>query len=152
MRVLSQDCKFAVHSNAIAAGAADVSTLTGVDTAGYDGICFLIQFGAIVTGAATGVKAQSSSGAADGTGDAFADIAGTLITVTDDQDSKIVYMDIVNPPERWVRCFIARATQNSTIESIVAILYNTHNPEPVTHDTTVSTLSETTIAPANGTA
>jgi hypothetical protein len=151
MQALSHDAKITRHSNAIAAGATNVTTLTGVDMAGYDAVCFVICLGTITSGAATSAKAQSSSGAADGTGDAFADIAGSSVTIADTLSNKIVYVDVIRPVERWVRLAILRATQNAAIDSITAIQYQTKDHRPVTHDTTVS-IGKTLVDSINGTA
>lgn len=150
MRInIGKDCKFVRCKNAVAAGAADITDATGVDTAGFDSVCFVFEFGAIVSGAATSVKAQSSSD--NGSTDTYADIAGTSITVGDDQDNKVAILDIHRPPERYVKPFVARATQNATLEGIIAILYN-GNASPVTQDTTVMATSELHWSPAVGTA
>lgn len=144
-----KDCKFVRCKNAVAAGATAITDASGVDMAGFDSVCFIFEFGAIVAGAETGVKAQSSSD--DGSTDTYADIAGTSVTVADDQDNKIAILDIHRPPERYVKPYVSRATQNATLEGITAILYN-GNASPVTQGTTVMSASELHWSPAVGTA
>lgn len=120
-QTLSQCAKFGLHSTAVAAGAAAIDSLTGIDTAGYDGICFQVTFGAIVSGAATSFKVQVSSDS--GSTDDWTDVAGTSVTVADDADNTVFYLDYANPEKRYVRLYISRATQNSTVNAVTYILY-----------------------------
>ena len=109
---------------------------------------FIVSFGAIVTGAATTVKAQSSSD--DGSGDAYDDIAGSAVTVADTYDGKLVLLNVSEPDEQYVRCIVTRATQNATVNSIVAIL---HSPKqrPVTQDSNIAA-SKSILSAIKGTA
>jgi hypothetical protein len=147
----SKDCKLVRVSNAVAAGTTDVTPAAGVDTAGYDGVCFLFGFGTITSGAVTSVKAQSSSDAA--VADAYSDIAGSSQTVADTESNKTRYLDILRPPERYVLPIVDRGTQNAVLDGIWAILYRAHGAtvQPVTHDTSVSG-GELLVAPLVGTA
>jgi hypothetical protein len=146
---LSKECKLIRVSNAVAAGVTTV-TSSAVDMRGYETCLFLVPFGAIVTGAATSIKVQQSSD--DGSTDTYDDLTGTSVTVADDQDNKIAYVEVTRPLKRYIKCIVSRATQNSTVDAIVAIL---GGPKaiPVTHDsTTVMAASETWTSPAEGTA
>jgi hypothetical protein len=134
--------------NAVAAGTGDTIQSDAVDMAGFEGVMFIVKFGAIVAGAVTTVKAQQSATAAlAGTED---DLTGTAISVADDDDNQVAILDIYRPGDRYVNCAVVRATQNVTIESIVAVQYGANNV-PVTQPSTVSG-SETHISPAEGTA
>lgn len=144
-----KDCQVVRASNAVAAGAANITNIAGIDCAGFDSICFLVEFGAIVTGAATSIKLQCSSD--DASADAYADIAGTSVTVADDQDNKVAIIDLHHPPERYIKLYVSRATQNSTIEGVTAILYN-GGVHPVTQGSTVMAASELHWFPIEGTA
>lgn len=132
----------------VAAGAAASTALTSsvVDTAGYDGVLFVVPFGPIVTGAVTSIKAQQDT--VVGMGSA-ADIAGSNQTVADDADNRTFVIDIKRPRERFVQCVVSRATQNATVGAITAILYNS-TLTPVSHGSTVAV--ESFVSPAEGTA
>jgi hypothetical protein len=148
--MLLEDCKIVRVSNAVAAGATD-SNGAAVDMSGYEGVLFLVAFGAIVSGAATSVKAQQGA-ASDGSDGA--DLEGTSVTVADTDDNKIVALDIYRPRSangKYVRPVVKRATQNATIDSITAILYN-GRIKPQALDTTLVALSKSVGSPALGTA
>lgn len=106
-------------SNAVAAGTTAINSDV-VDTQGYDGVEFLVPFGAIVTNGVQSVKAQS--GDQSDLSDA-ADMSGSSITVEDDDDNKVARVNVIRPLKRYVRCVVSRATQNSTVDAIIAILY-----------------------------
>jgi hypothetical protein len=133
------DLKIVLHSAAVAAGATDIVPPAGVDCTGFGGVTFVVAFGAIVTGAATTIKAQSSSD--DGAVDTYDDIKGSMITVPDTADGKLFLLDITEPDEKFVKCIVGRATQNATVNSIIAILH-TAKVRPVSQDSNVgATLS-----------
>jgi len=142
---LSKNAKTVVISNAVAAGTSDLATLNSVDMQNYESVMFVIQFGAIVAGAATSVKTQQSADDSS-----FADLEGTSQTVLDTDDNKAFVIDIVKPLDRYVRPVVLRATQNSTIESITAVLYGARKM-PITNDATIGG-SETHVSPDEGTA
>lgn len=135
-RAAIHDNEIIRHSNAVAAGTTDVEPANGIDSANCDGILFLAAFGSITAGAATTVKAQQSS-VVDGSGDDFSDIAGTSVTVADDDDNQIVALEIKRPTKRYVRCVVTRATQNSAVDGIIAIRQGA-NKRPVTQGATVA--------------
>lgn len=144
--MLLENIKIVRVSAAVAAGSAD-SNGTAVDMQGYDGVVFVASIGAIVTGAVASLKAQQ--GAQAGGGDA-ADLAGTSVVIADDQDGKCAILDIYRPTDRYVRPVVMRATQNVTIDSVVAILYNGRKA-PVALDTTAIATSKAVASPALGT-
>lgn len=120
----------------------------GVDTLGYEGVCFKIAFGAITSGAATSVKLQQSDD--NGVSDGYSDIVGSSQTVADTDDGKIVLLDVHRPQKRYLCAAISRATQNATVDYMEAILYN-GNQVPITADSTVAS-QEIFVSPAEGTA
>lgn len=117
---LAHNCKIVRCSNAVAAGTTTVNG-TGVDTAGYEGVLFVLQLGALTATNVTTLKAQGSSD--DGSADAYADMAGASAVAADTESGKILYLDVADPREKWVRPVVTRATANAVIESIIAILY-----------------------------
>lgn len=133
-------------SNAVAAGQTAVNG-TAVDMRGFETVVFLVALGAIVSGAATSVKAQQ--GAASNGSDA-ADLAGTGITVADTDDNLVVALEVHRPTDRYVRPVVLRATQNVTVDGIVAILFNGRKA-PIALDATVVAASKVVASPALGT-
>jgi hypothetical protein len=144
--MLLENQKVVRVSNAVAAGTTTING-TAVDMTGYDGVMFLVLLGAIVSGAATSLKAQQ--GAASDGGDA-ADLAGTGITIGDTDDNKIVALDIYRPQNRYVRPVVLRATQNATVDGIIAVLYN-GRVKPAVVDATLLAASKSVGSPALGT-
>src|ERR1043166_808539 len=126
--MLPEDTKI-VQAITITAGAAGTSAINGtaIDTSGFDGCLFVVQFGAIVAGAATSIKVQEDTTSAFG---AAADLAGSNQTIADTDDDKVFYVDIRRQPKQWLRIVVSRATQNATC-SAMAYLYRTRS-RPVT--------------------
>ncbi|MEN1679879.1 MAG: hypothetical protein AAGJ46_09810 [Planctomycetota bacterium] len=128
---LSRSCKRTRVANAAAAGQTEVVS-TSIDGRGFDACEFVVSFGAIVTGAVTTVKAQ---GSADNT--TFTDLAGVSQSVADDADNSVVIVDVGHPRHRYLRCVVTRATQDATVDGIVAQQYLARE-EPVDHDEAVA--------------
>jgi len=129
-----------------AAGATDL-TSEFVDTQGFEGVRLICGFGAIVSGAVTGVRAQQC----DTSGGTYADLAGSAIVVADDDDNQITILDIYRPRERYIKHVVDRATQNATVDFLIAELYGPRE-EPVAQDTAVVVAQEVHVSPAEGTA
>ena len=130
----------------VTAGAAGTSAInaTSVDMSGFEQVTFVVPVGAIVSGAVTSIKAQGSND-----NSSFTDLAGTSQTISDTDDDKTFYVNVVKPSYRYVRLVVSRATQNATIGGIIGIQSNPKTL-PVSHGTSVS--GETWVSPAAGTA
>jgi hypothetical protein len=126
------------------AGSSDIKSST-IDMSDFEGVTFVVPFGAITSGAATSIKLQGAPTDVDGD---FADLVGTSQTVVDTADNTTFYIDLVKPQSRYVRLYVARATQNSACAA-VAVQYN-GRALPATHGTGVS--GELHVSPAEGTA
>lgn len=135
----------------VAAGATDITDSAVIDMQGYEGVRFIVGFGAITAGAATSVKAQQATAKTSDTAlTSGADLLGSSIAVADSDDSKLVISDILRPRERYVQVHVLRATQNAVVDLIIAELYGARKL-PVAKDTTVAS-QETHASPAEGTA
>lgn len=145
---LSKVCVIKRVKAATAAGTGDTISSDIVDTAGYAGCMFVTTFGAITAGAVTTIKAQQ--GAASDLSDA-ADLAGSGISVADDDDGQTFVVDINQPRERYLRLQVVRATQNAAIGEIYAILYGPRSL-PQSSDVANNVTVETHVRPAEGTA
>lgn len=144
---LSKQTKI-VQAITVAAGASGATDVSGsvIDMQGYDGIMFLAQWALITAGGAQSLKVQQDSAVGMG---AAADLAGTGITVADNDDNKTFFIDIWRPRERFVRLVALRATQVSVL-SAIAILYG-GSKLPTEHQATVI-IGETHASPAEGAA
>jgi hypothetical protein len=135
----------------VAAGSTNVTDSTVIDMQDYEGVRFIIGFGAITSGAATSIAVQQAVAKSSATAlTSGADLLGSGITVADDDDNKLVITDILKPRERYVQVHILRATQNAVVDLVIAEVYGAKKL-PVTQDTTVAS-SETHASPAEGTA
>lgn len=132
--------------DAQAAGATNVNG-TVLDMANWDGVILVALFGAIVSGAATSFKVQQ--GQQSNLSDA-ADLAGSSITVADTDDNKVLVSDIYRPQERYLRPVVLRATQNATIDGVIAIRYKGRKAPSVLDATVLA--AEYHQSPAEGTA
>lgn len=118
------------------AGTAVVSD--SVDMANYEGVVFVTSLG--TANAGNSVNAAQSSNDSD-----FDDLAGTSQVPASNGDEVLV--DIYRPRERYVRLEVDRSGANTTVESIIAILYGPRRSP----QTSIAT-QETHVSPAEGTA
>lgn len=118
-----------------------------VDTLGFKSVRWLVEMGAITSGAATSMKIQQ--GAASNLSDA-ADLLGTSQTIPDDGDNKVYQTEIYKPMERYQRCVVSRATQDAVVDSILCILSDPVDM-PITADASVGG-TELHTSPIEGTA
>lgn len=141
---LAEEVKI-VQAITITAGAAGATNINGtaIDTEGYEGVLFVVQFGAIVGTAVTSIKVQQDT--VVGMGSA-ADLAGTGQTIADTDDDKVFYIDVKRPLEQFVRLVVLRATANATV-SAMAYLYRGRQ-FPASHGANVA--GELHYAPAEG--
>lgn len=139
---LTENCKITNASNTTA-GAAATSDITSsaIDMAGFDGCLFIIPIGTLASGAVTSIKAQQC----DTSGGSYADLVGSGITVAEDEDDEVRYIDVHRPQERFLKCVVDRGTGNATIGGIIAIQYRGRSL-PVTHGTGVSGEQHSSIA------
>jgi len=96
----------------VSAGAAAATDITGatVNLANFEGVAFVVQLGAIVTGAITSLKLQESEDDS-----VWTDVASSTVAVADDDDNQIKFLDYHRPAKQYVRLFCDRATQNATM-------------------------------------
>jgi len=89
-----------------------------------DRVLIIVHFGAIVSGAATSIKVESD----DNTNFSSAqDITGSAQTVADTKDSTCFLIDVINPPERFIRVVVSRGTQNATVSALY-LVYGLREP------------------------
>lgn len=145
MGFLTEDVKATRVMNAVAAGQTAQNS-TGVDMTGWDGVMFIVSFGAITASAVTSCHMAQG----DTLSGSYADLTGTSISVADDDDNQIVILNLEKPIDRFVRCEISRGTADAVIDGVVALQYKGNRPS--THDATTVVGTETHVSPAEGTA
>jgi len=148
MHALTEEVKVSLAINATegAAGTTDVSGDIQ-DMAGFEAVAFAVTFGAITANAVTSVKVQQ--GDESDLSDAE-DVAGSSITVADDDDDQVFISDIIRPEKRYVRVVVDRGTANAVVASALALQYRAKEM-PVTQSADVGA-SERHYAPVGGTA
>jgi hypothetical protein len=145
---LVANSKITRHSNAVAAGQTVITPGTAIDMAGFESVTFLVAFGAITASAVTSIEVHCSSD--DGAGDAYTALAGSNVVVTDANDNKVAAIDVIRPPERYVKCIVNRATADAAVDAIIAIQTGAKSL-PVTADATIVG-NEVHQSPAEGAA
>ena len=145
-RNLSNEIKITKLANATAAGTTAVNS-TGIDMAGYDGILFLVNAGAITASGVQSINAAESTAV----GGTYADLVGTKVAIADDDDDELFWIDVSRPKLQFIRLEIARATQNSAFGPIYAFQYRATN-KPVSNVVAGSISGELHLSPAAGTA
>lgn len=124
-----------VNAITVAAGAAGTAVVYGaaldMHAYGTDRVLVMVMLGPIVSGAGTSVKVQTDDNAAF---TSALDIAGSSQTIADDKDNTIFLVDVINPPERYVRVAVLRATQAATCTALY-LVYGLRN-RPYTQSAT----------------
>lgn len=145
MSLLSERIKIIKVSNATGTGQGAINS-DAVDMKGYEGVLFFVAPGAI-----TGGGAQSINAAQDvASNGSFADLTGSKVTIADDDDNQVFWLDVHQPSKRYVRLEIARASANSAFGEIYAIQYGGHQLPEVNNIANTST-GEAHLTPAEGT-
>lgn len=117
----------------IASGSTDVTDMTILNMAGYDGVTFITKVSAntdtgTVTLKAYGNSTNSTSGAT---------LIGTGTTLTSPADHLLIVLDVYKPIYDYVYCLVSRATQvTELIGGVIAIQYGASGA-PVTQGATV---------------
>ena len=135
-----------MNSTVGASGTTDLES-SALDMTGYDGVLFLINWGAITSGGVQSAYLEQC----DTTGGSYAHLTGSRVTVADSDDNKITALNLWRPREEFIKVGIFRATQVSTVESIVAIQYKGDHKNPITQGTTYVQGSVTLVSPAETT-
>ena len=134
---LGPNLKIVRLSNSVVAGTTEIDS-TAVDRAGFEGVMFIVHFGAITSGSVVTAKAQSCT---DSSGSGAADLTGASVAVPDTDDNKMAIIDVAEPTQRYLRCVVTRTTQNAVIDGITALLYRGRKM-PITNDATVSGIAK----------
>lgn len=119
--------------NAQSAGTSTVNG-TGIDMLGFTGVQFICALGALNTTATVTMAAQVSANNSD-----WGASGSNTTTCAANADNKIMVLDVWRPSARYVRPVLTRATANSAIDGVVAVLYNPSNVATSNHSTVSGT-------------
>lgn len=133
-----------VSAGGAGSASATPTKATIIDMLGFESVMFIAEFGNVLTTSAVALKAGGAdtndtaeiglySGSAGGTAGAS------------DYDDKLIILDVVRPPHRYVEAQVFHVTADAPFDSVLAIQYN-GNLVPTTQGSTV--VASTTIAPA----
>lgn len=139
-----KECKIVTVENSVAAGKA---TTVGeiVDTAGFDGACFIYKLGAVVDAAVATLKIYQDSAVGFAAPAELSGASAAIALAATDSDQVLV-VDIIKPRERFLRPTIVTADQNVEIDSAICILYNP-DVKPVVQPDTIDA-SALVVSPA----
>jgi hypothetical protein len=98
-----------------------------IDSADYEGICFILDLGDVASGGTVNMKIQRDDLVAFGSP---TDITGAaLVQITDTGDNKLYIIDVRNPLEQFLRCVVTGATA-AHIGGVMAIHYGKRGTRP----------------------
>ena len=128
-----------------AAGTTDI-TSDSIDMQNFEGAMFMVHMGTLVAGGTISVEVETSTDDSS-----FTALKGTKVAATaDTADDKLLVVEITKPLERYLRVVVKRATQNSEVDSIMALQYGPKKLA-VTQSADVDA-SELHVSPARGAA
>ncbi len=104
------------------AAAATDENSTGFDMAGYEGIAFVAELGAISTGANVNLHAEMST-AVGGTYVDVKDSAAYFTSTQYDTTGVFLITDVYRPAKQFVRCYLDKADANSVTMGALAYRY-----------------------------
>lgn len=119
----------------VAAGSGDTLYSTVVDTAGYNGIRFILAIGTLTAAAtvAAQVYSTNTSGAA---ASGFTIVTGCTTTATSAMNNELLVLESYRPARRYYELRTVRAVNNSVLDGLVVELF-----EPSTQPTTADATS-----------
>lgn len=141
---LLKNCKIVKIEDSVAAGqAATVSDV--VDTAGYEGACFIYKLGAVTDGAAVTLAISQNTANSTSGGAALSGASAAIAETSSDSEQTLI-VDVVRPRERYLYATLTTATQNAGIDSGFCILYGPRTA-PVSQPDTIDA-STLAVSPA----
>jgi hypothetical protein len=128
---LLKNCLFTKTSVAAVAATDDITNGSIIDlgsgTEGqFDSVCFVAILGEVTNAAVVTLKAYCGN-ASNLAGGAYKATTATVTASGNDTDNNLLILDVVQPGTRYVRGDLVRDTQNSVVDSIIAIRYNAKN-------------------------
>lgn len=149
MNILSEEIKITqlVDESEGAAGDTDIDGDT-LDMDGFEGVMFVAVMGTITATAVTAMLVEQ--GEESDMSDAE-ELAGTQITIEDDDDEEVFVIDIYRPTDRYIRPVIERGTANAVVQTVLGIQYGAREL-PTELAVTDAVNYEAHVSPEEGTA
>lgn len=124
------------------------SDSAGVDTAGYEGVIFMVPItDSVATGVATLTVSQNTANSTSGMAALSGAVATAISATNDDLNGLMLVVDVYRPRERYLFSTITSATANIAFGATVAIPYGAHK-HPVTQLTAEVADSAVVVSPA----
>lgn len=115
-----------------ASGTADVTSKV-IDTKGFDSVAIVVHTATIATGSVCDIFLQEADAASDAdTLTSGANLAGSSITIADDDDNQAFVIDVNKPLKRFLQLTVNKDATNAWAGSAIAYLYNA-DAAPTTH-------------------
>lgn len=133
-----------VNAGGAGSASATPTKCTILDMTGFKSVCFVAEFGNVLTTAEVALKIATAT--TNDTG-AMALVSGATVSGTagaSDYDDKLVILDVPEVNKQFVECQVFHVTADAPFDSVVAIQYNPIDA-PVTQGSTV-VLSDTVTA------
>lgn len=116
----SRDILFTKVSNGATAGQTEVDSSI-LDMSGYQGVIFIVDLATVVDASVLTLTVQQNT--ANSTS-GMAAITGASCTFTASGSSNtIMFVDVYEPLQRYLRAAFTRTAQNATVNTIVALQY-----------------------------
>jgi len=133
-----------VSADGAGAASATPSKATIIDMDGFDSVMFIAAMGNVLD---TSVLTLKAAGATTNSTGAMALLTGsaTYTAAASDADDKLLILDVVRPPYRYIEAQLFHVTANGPFDGIFAIQYNAARV-PTTQGSTVIA-SATTDSP-----
>src|SRR6266851_942467 len=135
--MFSDEVQVIHHMDPVPAGTSDQHGSAGIDMAGYDGVMFIADIGALTAGQVTRLQVLGSDDNLS-----FNNFATDVVTPTmlGADSNKCLVVDIFRPVTRYVRATVQRGTANAVIDCVIAILYR-RDKKPVVQGSSVSQIA-----------
>lgn len=133
-----------VNAGGAGSASATPTKCTILDMTGFKSVCFVAEFGNVLTTAEVALKI--ATGTTNSTG-AMTLVTGATVSGTagaSDYDDKLVILDVPEVNKQFVECQVFHVTADAPFDSVIAIQYNPIDA-PVTQGSTV-VLSDTVTA------
>lgn len=112
-----------ISADGAGSASATPNKMTIVDMDGFDSICIFAAMGNVLT---TSVLTLKAAGADTNSSGAMTLLAGsaTFTAAASDADDKLLILDVVKPPYRYIEAQLTCETANGPYDGVFAILYN----------------------------
>lgn len=145
MHNLLNNVKFLrISADGAGTASATPNKMTIIDMDGFESVCIFAAMGNVLT---TSVLTLKAAGATTNSSGAMALLTGsaTFTAGASDADDKLIVLDVVKPPYRYIEAQLTCATADGPYDGVFAILYNGAR-KPVTQGSSVIA-SATTDSP-----